>query len=44
MALNTGIAEEDRKAIADGLGKVLADHPRLDRTHHRYYDPVRCES
>ena len=33
MALNT-ISEEDRKAIAEGLGKVLADTYSSTKTHN----------
>jgi len=37
MALNTGIPEEDRKAIADGLGKVLADSYTLYLKTHNFH-------
>ena len=37
MALNTGISEEDRKAIAEGLGKVLADTYTLYLKTHNFH-------
>ena len=37
MALNTGIAAEDRKAIADGLGRVLADSYTLYLKTHNFH-------
>ena len=37
MALNTGIAEEDRKAVADGLGRVLADSYTLYLKTHNFH-------
>ena len=37
MALNTGISEEDRKAIAEGLGRVLADSYTLYLKTHNFH-------
>ena len=37
MALNTGIAEEDRKAIADDLCRVLADTYTLYLKTHNFH-------
>ncbi|MEX2628366.1 MAG: Dps family protein [Tistlia sp.] len=37
MSLNTGIAAEDRKVIAEGLSKVLADSYTLYLKTHNYH-------
>ncbi|HLS68327.1 MAG TPA: Dps family protein [Kiloniellales bacterium] len=37
MAQNTGISEEDRKAIAEGLGRVLADSYTLYLKTHNFH-------
>lgn len=37
MALNTGISEEDRKVIAEGLGRVLADSYTLYLKTHNFH-------
>ena len=37
MSIDIGIAEKDRKAIADGLGKLLADSYTLDLKTHNYH-------
>jgi starvation-inducible DNA-binding protein len=37
MAVNIGIGDEDRKAIADGLGKLLADSYTLYLKTHNYH-------
>jgi len=37
MSLNTGIADEDRKAIAEGLSRVLADSYTLYLKTHNFH-------
>ena len=37
MAINIGIRDKDRKAIADGLGKLLADSYTLYLKTHNYH-------
>ena len=37
MSINIGISEKDRKAIADGLSKVLADSYTLYLKTHNYH-------
>ena len=37
MSIDIGIAEQDRKAIADGLGKLLADSYTLYLKTHNYH-------
>ena len=37
MAVNIGIGDKDRKAIAEGLGKLLADSYTLYLKTHNYH-------